>query len=103
MPQLAISSTQCTGKVSVNNSCNKLYANVVSRPVQHDKIISNKGFFTKVNLFNRDGAINQANIFQPNEEYSWRSLWIRISYPTMIIVKAKIPAGFEFVRRSEEP
>ena len=95
--------TVSAGKVSVNNtSSNKLYANVtVLGQYKHDKIISNKGFFTKVNLFNRDGAIDQANyVFQPNEEVLMEIFVDKNQLSNDdIIVKAKIPAGFEFVRR----
>lgn len=95
--------TVSAGKVSVNNtSSNKLYANVtVLGQYKHDKIISNKGFFTKVNLFNRDGAIDQANyVFQPNEEVLTEIFVDKNQLSNDdIIVKAKIPAGFEFVRR----
>lgn len=95
--------TVSAGKVSVNNtSSNKLYANVtVLGHYKHDKIISNKGFFTKVNLFNRDGAIDQANyVFQPNEEVLMEIFVDKNQLSNDdIIVKAKIPAGFEFVRR----
>ena len=95
--------TVSAGKVSVNNtSSNKLYANVtVLGQYKHDKIISNKGFFTKVNLFNRDGAIDQDNyVFQPNEEVLMEIFVDKNQLSNDdIIVKAKIPAGFEFVRR----
>lgn len=95
--------TVSTGKVSVNNtSSNKLYANVtVLGQYKHDKIISNKGFFTKVNLFNRDGAIDQDYyVFQPNEEVLMEIFVDKNQLSNDdIIVKAKIPAGFEFVRR----
>lgn len=95
--------TVSSGKVSVNNtSDNKLYANVtVLGQYKHDKIISNKGFFTKVNLFNRDGAIDQAKyVFQPNEEVLMEIFVDKKQLSNDdIIVKAKIPAGFEFVRR----
>lgn len=95
--------TVSAGKVSVNNtSANKLYANVtVLGQYKHDKIISNKGFFTKVNLFNRDGAIDQDNyVFQPNEEVLMEIFVDKNQLSNDdIIVKAKIPAGFEFVRR----
>ena len=95
--------TVSAGKVSVNNtSSNKLYANVtVLGQYKHDKIISNKGFFTKVNLFNRDGAIDQDYyVFQPNEEVLME-IFVDKNHLSNddIIVKAKIPAGFEFVRR----
>ncbi|WP_308497902.1 MG2 domain-containing protein [uncultured Anaerobiospirillum sp.] len=95
--------TVSAGKVSVNNtSSNKLYANVtVLGQYKHDKIISNKGFFTKVNLFNRDGAIDQDYyVFQPNEEVLMEIFVDKNQLSNDdIIVKAKIPAGFEFVRR----
>ncbi len=91
------------GKLLISNSAdNSLFANVtVLGQYKHDKIISNKGFYTKVNLFNRDGAIKADKYeFQPNEEVLME-IFVdkKVASNDRIIVKAKIPAGFEFVRR----
>lgn len=91
------------GKLLINNSTGtNLFANVtVLGQYKHDKIISNKGFYTKVNLFNRDGAIKSDTYeFQTNEEVLMEIFVdAKVASSDDIIIKTKIPAGFEFVRR----
>lgn len=91
------------GKLFVkNDSQSPLYATVsILGQYQHDKIISNKGFATKVNFFNRNGKIDLSKYeFRTNEEVMMEIFVERkVKANSDMIVKSKIPAGFEFVRR----
>lgn len=70
----------------------------------HDKVIANKGLHVNVNYFNRDGTINPAEYtFRPNEEMLMEVHFYReVSSETGAVVKVKLPAGFEFVRKADK-
>lgn len=74
---------------------------------QHDSVIANNGISVNVNYFNREGKIEPRDYqFALNEE-----VLMEINYSQEIdtrsnsLVKVKLPAGFEYVRRatSDDP
>lgn len=71
---------------------------------EHDKVIANKGLHVNVNYFNRDGTINPMEYnFRQNEEMLMEvHFYKEISCETGAVVKVKLPAGFEFVRKGEK-
>ena len=68
----------------------------------HDSVIANNGISVNVNYFNREGKIDPSNYqFALNEE-----ILLEVNYSQELatrsntMVKVKLPAGFEYVRRA---
>ena len=69
---------------------------------QHDRVIANNGINVNVNYFNREGKIDPHTYqFALNEEVLLEVNYVQeLTSRSDALVKVKLPAGFEFVRRA---
>ncbi|MCK0527367.1 MG2 domain-containing protein [Anaerobiospirillum sp. NML120449] len=84
-----------------NRTERPLFANTsILGTAKKDRVIANKGFGVTVNYWTRGGAVDLSTYeFRPNEEVLMEVFVdpdISVRSPT--IVRARIPAGFEYVR-----